>query len=31
MRPPQTTYSDEQMVEVKQFFDGQGLNPQNYE
>jgi 5-dehydro-4-deoxyglucarate dehydratase len=30
MRPPQSTYSDEQMIEVKQFFDGQGLNPQTY-
>jgi 5-dehydro-4-deoxyglucarate dehydratase len=30
MRPPQATYTDEQMVEVKAFFDAQGLKPEDY-
>jgi dihydrodipicolinate synthase/N-acetylneuraminate lyase len=30
MRPPQTTYTDAQMAEVKQFFDSQGLDPRRY-
>jgi 4-hydroxy-tetrahydrodipicolinate synthase len=30
MRPPQTTLTDEQMTEVKAFFDQQGLDPRKY-
>jgi dihydrodipicolinate synthase/N-acetylneuraminate lyase len=30
MRPPQTSYTDEQMAEVKSFFDAQGLKPEKY-
>jgi dihydrodipicolinate synthase/N-acetylneuraminate lyase len=30
MRPPQTSYTDEQMTEVKAFFDAQGLRPEKY-
>ena len=31
MRPPQTSFSDSQMNEVKHFFDEQGLDPRNYQ
>lgn len=31
MRPPQTSFTDEQMVDVKKFFDGQGLSPASYQ
>jgi dihydrodipicolinate synthase/N-acetylneuraminate lyase len=30
LRPPQVSYTDEQMKEVKRFFDAQGLNPAAY-
>jgi 4-hydroxy-tetrahydrodipicolinate synthase len=30
MRPPQSTYSDAEMSEVKAFFDQQGLDPRTY-
>jgi dihydrodipicolinate synthase/N-acetylneuraminate lyase len=30
LRPPQLSYTDEQMNEVKRFFDAQGLNPVAY-
>jgi 4-hydroxy-tetrahydrodipicolinate synthase len=31
MRPPQRPFTDEQMKDVKKFFDGQGLDPAKYE
>lgn len=30
MRPPQASYTEEQMAEVKSFFDAQGLKPETY-
>ena len=30
LRPPFETYTDEQMKEVKAFFDGQGIDPKHY-
>jgi 4-hydroxy-tetrahydrodipicolinate synthase len=30
MRPPQVSYTDAQMAEVKSFFDAQGLKPETY-
>jgi hypothetical protein len=31
MREPFKAYTDEQMQEVKDFFDGQGVKPAHYE
>ena len=30
MRPPQKSFTDEQMKDVKRFFDGQGIDPARY-
>jgi dihydrodipicolinate synthase/N-acetylneuraminate lyase len=30
VRPPQVAYTDEQMKDVKRFFDGQGIDPAKY-
>lgn len=30
LRPPQVAFTDEQMKDVKEFFDGQGIYPANY-
>jgi hypothetical protein len=30
MRPPQASYTDEQMAEVKSFFDAQGIKSEKY-